>query len=135
MLLFSKADVRYEGHTDRVGDDDYNQWLSEQRALSVYRYFLEESLPRQTEPAAKEQIQNRLQTVQQLLAMKYAPAGRNAARTETFSLLGDAVIGKGEREPVEDVPGQSERNRRVVLLFPPAQVGQVTSLCEAPTNR
>jgi outer membrane protein OmpA-like peptidoglycan-associated protein len=132
MLLFSKADVRYEGHTDRVGDDDYNQWLSEQRALSVYRYFLEESLPRQTELGAREQTQNRLQTVQQLLALKYAPAGRNAARTETLTLLGDSVIGKGEREPVEDVPGQSERNRRVVLLFPPAQVGQVTSLCEAP---
>ena len=28
-----------------------------------------------------------------------------------------------------------ERNRRVVLLFPPAAAGQVTSLCEAPQNQ
>jgi outer membrane protein OmpA-like peptidoglycan-associated protein len=133
LLLFPEAGVRYEGHTDRVGDDDYNQWLSEQRALSVYRYFLEESLFHQTEPAARERIQERLAAVRQLLETKQPPKGRGAeARTEAMAKVGDAVIGKGEREPVEDTQGQSERNRRVVLLFPPAQPGQITSLCEAP---
>ena len=135
LLLFPEAGVRYEGHTDRVGDDDYNQWLSEQRALAVYRYFLEESLAHQTEPAAREHIQERLATVKQLLETKQPPKGRGVeARAEAMSRLDNAVIGKGEREPVEDTPGQSERNRRVVLLFPPAQPGQLTSLCEAPPN-
>jgi outer membrane protein OmpA-like peptidoglycan-associated protein len=136
LLLFADAEVRYEGHTDRVGDDDYNQWLSEQRALAVYRYFLEESLPHQTDPAARERIQDRLNTVRQLLEVKQPPRGRAAeGRAEGMAKLGGAVIGKGEREPVEDTQGQSERNRRVVLLFPPAQAGQITSLCEAPPNR
>jgi outer membrane protein OmpA-like peptidoglycan-associated protein len=135
LLLFSQAEVRYEGHTDRVGDDDYNQWLSEQRALAVYRYFLEESLAHQPDPAARERLQNRLSVTRQLLEAKQPPRGRAAeARAEAMARLAGAVIGKGEREPVEDVPGQSERNRRVVLLFPPPEPGQLTSLCEAPPN-
>jgi len=133
LLLFPEANVNYEGHTDRVGDDNYNQWLSEQRALSVYRYFLEESLAHPTEPAARDRIQERLGAVKQLLETKQPPKGRGAeARAEAMARLDNAVIGKGEREPVEDTQGPSERNRRVVLLFPPAQAGQVTSLCEAP---
>ncbi len=73
--------------------------------------------------------------MRQLLEAKQPPRGRAAeARAEGMAKLGGAVIGKGEREPVEDTQGQSERNRRVVLLFPPAQAGQVTSLCEAPPN-
>ncbi len=133
LLLFPEAGVRYEGHTDRVGDDDYNQWLSEQRALSVYRYFLEESLAHPTEPSARARIEERLAAVKQLLETKQPPKGRGAeTRAEAMARLDNAVIGKGEREPVEDIAGPSERNRRVVLLFPPAQPGQITSLCEAP---
>ena len=133
LLLFPEAQVRYEGHTDRVGDDDYNQWLSEQRALSVYRYFLEESIAHASDEAARERVQERLATVKQLLEAKQPPKGRAAeARAEAMARLENAVIGKGEREPVEDTQGPSERNRRVVLLFPPAQAGQLTSLCEAP---
>ncbi len=130
MLLFSQADVRYEGHTDRVGEDDYNQWLSEQRALSVYRYFLEERIARESDAAAREAARDRLTVVQQLLAMPYGGARRGTQQADLMAKLGDSVIGKGEREPVEDVQTQSERNRRVVLLFPPAQTGQATSLCE-----
>jgi len=133
MLLFSDADVRYEGHTDRVGDDNYNQWLSEQRALSVYRYFLEESLAHTQDAAARDRTEGRLATVRSLLEVRQPPVGRGAsARQDGMAKLGGAVIGKGEREPVEDTQGQSERNRRVVLLFPPAKTGQVTALCEAP---
>lgn len=133
LLLFPQADVRYQGHTDRTGEDDYNQWLSEQRALSVYRYFLEEALARESDPARHDAVEQRLATVQQLLAASYAAARRNLPpRQELLAQLGDTVSGKGEREPVEDVPGASERNRRVVLLFPPAQLGQVSALCEAP---
>jgi outer membrane protein OmpA-like peptidoglycan-associated protein len=130
MLLFPQADVRYEGHTDRVGEDDYNQWLSEQRALSVYRYFLEERIARESDSAAREAARDRLTVVQQLLAMQYAAGRRGSQRADLMAKLGGTVSGKGERDPVEDVQTQSERNRRVVLLFPPAQTGQATSLCE-----
>lgn len=132
LLLFPQADVRYEGHTDLVGEDDYNQWLSEQRALAVYRYFLEESLAHPTDPAAGEADQQHLAAVQPLLAMNYAAARRTTAqRQQLLAALGDSVGGKGEREPVVNTSAAEERNRRVVLLFPPAQVGQLTALCEA----
>ncbi|MBI4461693.1 MAG: OmpA family protein [Acidobacteria bacterium] len=132
LLLFPEADVRYEGHTDRVGDDAYNQWLSEQRALSVYRYFLEERLALEADPGLRGIAQRRLATVQQLLGMNFAAAQRNQTqRLELIAQLDDTVIGKGEREPVVDTQAAEERNRRVVLLFPPAQLGHMTSLCEA----
>ncbi|MGH9580564.1 MAG: OmpA family protein, partial [Terriglobales bacterium] len=134
MLLFPEASVRYEGHTDRVGDDAYNQWLSEQRALAVYRYFLDEDIRQASTPEARSAAEARLAAAQSLLAGKYSAGRSDAQRLEQLSQLGDAVVGKGEREPVEDVPGPSERNRRVVLLFPPAHMGQVSSLCEAPTQ-
>lgn len=136
LLLFPEANVRYEGHTDRVGEDDYNQWLSEQRALVVYRYFLEESLGHQTEAYARDVFQQRITAVQKLSTTSYAASRRNPPeRQQLLAQLGDAVLGKGEREPVEDVPTPSERNRRVVLLFPPAQLGAVSSLCESPAGQ
>jgi hypothetical protein len=64
--------------------------------------------------------------------MSYQASRRSAGeRQALLAELADVVTGKGEHEPVEDVPGPSERNRRVELLFPPAQVGQLSSLCEA----
>jgi len=131
QLLFSGANVTYEGHTDRVGEDDYNQWLSEQRALSVYGYFLEEQLTHEPGATAREAATDRLKAVKQLLAMPYATSARRGqARADAMARLAGSIIGKGEREPVEDVPGASEKNRRVLLLFPPARTGQASSLCE-----
>jgi outer membrane protein OmpA-like peptidoglycan-associated protein len=136
LLLFPEASVRYEGHTDRVGEDDYNQWLSEQRALSVYRYFLEESTSQETDEAARESKQQLLAAVAELQKMPYAAVRRAPEkRQELMARLGDAVVGMGERQPVEDTEKPSERNRRVVLLFPPAQMGQASSLCEAPPQQ
>lgn len=37
--------VRIEGHTDDVGEDDFNQKLSERRAASVRRALLKRGVP------------------------------------------------------------------------------------------
>lgn len=131
-LLFPEADVRYVGHTDRVGSEEYNQWLSEQRALAVYRYLLQQTLTYEDDPIRRGMAVTRLATVKRLVEMTYnASRASTTERQALLAELGDTVVGRGPREPVEDVPGASERNRRVELLFPPAQVGQLTSLCES----
>lgn len=135
LLLFPDARVRYEGHTDRVGEDAYNQWLSEQRALSVYRYFLEDARALAASAEEQQAAQHLLGVVGELLKMPYsANPRRMAARQELLAQLGDVVVGMGERQPVEDTERASERNRRVVLLFPPAAAGQASSLCQPPPN-
>ncbi len=131
-LLFPDADVRHVGHTDRVGGEEYNQWLSEQRALAVYRYLLQQTLTYEDEPIRRGMAVTRLATVKRLVEMSYNASRANPGeRQALLAELGETVVGRGQREPVEDVPGASERNRRVELLFPPAQVGQLTSLCES----
>ena len=135
MLLFPGARVRYEGHTDRVGDDDYNQWLSEQRALGVYLYFLDETLKQPPANESQENADKQRQIVRQLLATNYASSLPGITREELLTQLNGAVVGKGETEPVEDTEAASERNRRVVLLFPPSPMGQVTSLCAGPLTQ
>ena len=132
MLLFPGARVRYEGHTDRVGDDDYNQWLSEQRALGVYLYFLDETLKQPPANESQENADQQRQIVRELLATNYASSLPGITREEWLAQLNGAVVGKGETDPVEDTGAASELNRRVVLLFPPSPMGQVTSLCEGP---
>ncbi len=136
MLLFPHAQVKYVGYTDLVGDADYNQWLSEQRALAVYRYFLEDTLARAPVSAEGDAAGGRLSVVTQLKEMSYQGSRRGvASRQQLLAQLGDMVVGWGESDPVENVPTASERNRRVVLLIPPAQVGQVTSLCQASSSQ
>lgn len=130
LLLFPNAQVRYEGHTDLVGDEDYNQWLSEQRALAVYRYFLQDTIAHTQEESQRAPLEEKLNLVDQLLKMNYNQARRQAAqRQDWLAPLGDAVVGKGMREPVVDEKGPNEKNRRVTLIFPPAQAGQLTTLC------
>ncbi|GAB5527293.1 MAG: hypothetical protein Roseis2KO_51650 [Roseivirga sp.] len=48
-FLLANPEVRIEiaGHTDSQGNDDYNIKLSKSRAESVYRYFLEKSVPKE----------------------------------------------------------------------------------------
>lgn len=135
QLLFPDAAVRYEGHTDLVGEEAYNQWLSEQRALAVYRYFLEDRVARAQDEAARAQLQDQLKNVDELLKMTYAQVRRQPEkRQELLQPLGDTVIGKGMREPVVAEKGANEKNRRVTLSFPEAPTGQVTALCPAPAS-
>ena len=132
LLIFPDANVSYEGHTDLVGEEDYNQWLSEQRAMSVYRYFLEDAIARESDPDRRSTAQVRLATVEQLLKMNWRAAQRSTAeRQEMLAGLEGAVMGQGERQPVVNTQRTEEKNRRVVLLFPPAQAGQFSSICES----
>jgi outer membrane protein OmpA-like peptidoglycan-associated protein len=133
LLLFPDARVRYEGHTDRVGEAAYNQWLSEQRALSVYRYFLEDARALAATSGQQQEAQHLLGVVGELLRMPYSANPRRVqARQQLLEQLDEVVVGMGPRQPVEDTPRASERNRRVVLLFPPAAAGQASSLCQSP---
>ncbi|MFQ5662400.1 MAG: OmpA family protein [Terriglobia bacterium] len=130
LLLFPTAEVRYEGHTDLVGEEAYNQWLSEQRALSVYHYFLQERLARSANEEERAQLEERWRGVKGLLKMSYNAARRQPnRRQELLAALGDTVVGKGMREPVVPERGPNERNRRVALIFPQVERGEVTSLC------
>jgi outer membrane protein OmpA-like peptidoglycan-associated protein len=132
LLLFPEAPVRFEGHTDLVGDEDYNQWLSEQRALAVYRYFLEEQLAQSRIPDERAYLQERQEVVAKLLNMNYNTARRQASqRQEMLALLGGAVVGKGMSEPLVPEPGPNEQNRRVTLVFPEAAVRGLSALCPA----
>jgi len=36
--------IEIAGYSDSVGDDDYNQWLSKQRAQAVYKYFINQGV-------------------------------------------------------------------------------------------
>lgn len=42
---FPDMKLQINGHTDNVGSDEYNQKLSEDRALSVFNYFVQKGIP------------------------------------------------------------------------------------------
>jgi outer membrane protein OmpA-like peptidoglycan-associated protein len=130
-LVFPRAGVRFEGHTDLVGEEDYNQWLSEQRALAVYRYFLEDALGRALEDQ-RYQMEADLSMVEQLLKMSYNTARRQATeRQELLARLEGRVVGKGMREPMIPEKGPNEQNRRVTLVFFAADPNTPVSPCAA----
>jgi len=130
-LVFPRAGIRFEGHTDLVGEEDYNQWLSEQRALSVYRYFLEDAFGRALEEQ-RYQLEADLSVVEQLLKMNYNTARRQSTqRQELLAQLEGRVVGKGMREPMVPEKGPNEQNRRVTLVFFPQQPDAPVSPCPA----
>jgi len=69
--------IRVEGHTDSQGDDDYNQWLSDQRAARVGAYLIENGVET-----------NRIDTIgfgeTQPIATNDTPVGRAANRRIGF---------------------------------------------------
>lgn len=132
LLLFPGADVHYEGHTDLAGEGDYNQWLSEQRALSVYRFFLEERITGARVPDERADAESRMALVDQLLGMNFNTARRQAdRREELLDGLGGSVVGRGMREPLAPEPGPNEQNRRVNLIFPDTTAAGLYTLCPA----
>ena len=42
---FPDMKLQINGHTDNVGSEEYNQKLSEDRAQSVYDYFIKKGIP------------------------------------------------------------------------------------------
>jgi len=129
-LFFPRAVLRFEGHTDLVGEEDYNQWLSEQRALSVYRYFLEDTIARTADDSARGELDTELSVVEQLLKMNYNTARRQASqRQELLTLLGNRVAGKGMREPLVPEKGPNEQNRRVTLILAAGESSGPVSFC------
>lgn len=131
--LFPQVAVRYEGHTDLVGEEEYNQWLSEQRALAVYQYFLQEEISRKPSEDEVAWLQQRLQVVERLLDMNYNTARRERTRRQQWlAELGSAVVGKGMREPQVPERGPNAQNRRVTLVFAESTLGGLTSVCLAP---
>ncbi|MGH9804676.1 MAG: OmpA family protein [Candidatus Acidiferrales bacterium] len=132
LLLFPGADIHFEGHTDLAGEEDYNQWLSEQRALSVFRFFLEEQIAGARLPDERAEAESRLARVEQLLAMNSNTARREAARRkELLDALGDVIVGKGMREPLVPERGANEENRRVNLIFPETTAAGLYTVCPA----
>ena len=45
ILAYPSLHLAVEGHTDSVGSDEYNQNLSEQRAVAVRDYFVQQGIP------------------------------------------------------------------------------------------
>jgi hypothetical protein len=121
--------VEYEEHTDLVGSAEYNQWLSEQRALQVFSYQTQQQLELMDE-GRREFAQQQLLSGSQLLLMDFPTSRREATRRSALiTSMADVVEGKSFREPEIPMQGAQEKNRRVVLLFPPASPGEFSSVC------
>lgn len=134
QLLLPQAAVKYEGHTDLVGSAEYNQWLSEQRALQVYSYQTQQQIELMEE-ARREFAAQQLEAANQLLLMDFPTSRREATkRSLLLASLADVVEGKSFREPEIPAKGPQEKNRRVVLLFPETGAGQLASVCEQPAE-
>ena len=131
QMLFPQVDVLFEGHTDLEGTEDYNQWLSEQRALAVYQFFLQQEMAQAVISDQRDFLQQRLDRVERLLSMSFNTARRQSAqRRQWLAEVGDTVVGKGMREPLVPAPGPNPQNRRVALIFPHA-AGRLGPFCAA----
>jgi len=133
LFIFRDVPVKYAGHTDLVGADDYNQWLSEQRALRVAEYLLTQRQQLYKDDAQAGRVAGDLSTIQGLLAMDAARSKADAAgRQALLQPILPLVEGMGSRSPVVNAPGKNEKNRRVEVIFADTRGAATGSLCEAP---
>lgn len=134
QILFRDARFQFVGHTDSVDSDEYNQWLSEQRALEVMRFFYQARLQVMSpDDPTRSDYEQKIAIADQLLGTKFPewkpkslPGGLGdrkadklrAQRAELLSQLQTVVQGRGESEP-RVTPEQSDedrqRNRRVEI--------------------
>ena len=132
-MLFPGAVIRFEGHTDSDGPRDYNQWMSEQRALAVYRFFVLNDLARATSATDDTQTSDLgqiLADVDTMLAMSFNAVRRQPRRREQWmASLNGVVVGKGPDQPIADIPTDDPQNRRVTLILLKDQRGDLARLC------
>ena len=122
--------MRYQGHTDAQGSEGYNQWLSEQRALSVYRFFLQEEMAQASDEARRQQAKEILGNVDTMLQMTWnAVRSQPRRRQQWLDSLEGVATGKGETEPLVPGQGRNALNRRVTISFAQDQAGPLASLC------
>lgn len=76
----STLKIEVQAHTDSVGDDEYNQWLSEQRAEAVRQFLLDEGVP-------GEQVSARGYGESQPVATNETPQGRARNRRVEFRIM------------------------------------------------
>ncbi len=133
VLIFRDVPVKYAGHTDLVGAEDYNQWLSEQRALSVSQYLLTQRQQLYKDDPRANKTADELSAIQTLLQMDAVRSKTQAAaRKGLLDQVSQLVEGMGFRSPVVNEKGKNEKNRRVEVIFAEAKGSAMTSLCEAP---
>jgi outer membrane protein OmpA-like peptidoglycan-associated protein len=132
LLLFRNAPIKFEGHTDWVGAEDYNQWLSEQRALSVAEYMLEQQLQLQPDESTREVNEQRLGMVRELQAMDFnsSQGNKRLRRNDLLAQLGSLVEGFGFRNLAVEEQGKNEQNRRVEIIFSAPEGQTLTSICD-----
>lgn len=131
ILIFRDVPIKYSGHTDLVGAADYNQWLSEQRALRVAEYLLTQRQQLYKDDPQAGRIAGDLSTIHELLAMDAARSKANPAGRQTLLAPVAALVeGMGDRNPVVNTPGKNEKNRRVEVIFSESKGSAMNSLCE-----
>jgi outer membrane protein OmpA-like peptidoglycan-associated protein len=134
QILFHDSQFQFVGHTDSVDTDDYNQWLSEQRALEVMHFFYLARLQVMSpDDPLRPDYEQKVAIAEQLLGNKFPewkprsqPGGlgdRKAEklrqqRQDLLSQLAGVAQGRGKLEPrvtPETSEEDRQRNRRVEI--------------------
>lgn len=134
QILFRDSSFQFIGHTDTVDTDEYNQWLSEQRALEVMRFFYvaRQQVMSVDDPLRQDYAQ-KIEIADRLLSSEFPewksksrPGGLGDSkmaqlrerRRLLLEELSGLVLGMGEQQP-RVAPEVSEedrqRNRRVEI--------------------
>jgi outer membrane protein OmpA-like peptidoglycan-associated protein len=92
VLAYPSLHVAVEGHTDSVGSDDYNQQLSEHRALSVRDYLVQQGI-------STSAIEARGFGKTEPIATNDTAEGRQQNRRVELVLSGDAIGATADDAP------------------------------------
>jgi len=92
VLAYPSLHVAVEGHTDSIGTDDYNQQLSEHRALSVRDYLVQQGI-------STSAIEARGFGKTEPIATNDTAEGRQQNRRVELVLSGDAIGATADESP------------------------------------